>query len=143
MTAIYQQQKRPSSLPYESNEGPLINQPSAFVVFCLFQTDFKYTFYTRALSRVAAPRHFFGRSLGLGGWGRKGSEKSDAPAWSTDTLDFVVSLNVLAPLDSDRIFSPKALAQRQRPAWGGVAGASCFAGEGWGLLLVEGFRCFS
>lgn len=66
-----------------------------------------YTFYTRSLSRVAAPRRFFGRSLGLGVVGRKGTEKNGAPVWSTDTLDFVVFLNVLAPLDSDRKFSPK------------------------------------
>lgn len=77
-----------------------------------------------------------------GGGGCKGTEKNGAPVWSTDTLDFVVFLNVLAPLDSDRIFSPKALAQRQRPAWGGVAGASCFAGEGGGASDKKGIQRF-
>lgn len=79
----------------------------------------------------------------MGGGGCKGTEKNGALVWSTDTLDFVVFVNVLAPLDSDRIFSPKALAQGQRPAWGGVASASCFAGEGGGLQIRKGFRDFS
>lgn len=100
--------------------------------------------------------------------GRKGAEKNDALFGATETLDFVVSVNVAADLDSDRIFSPR-IALNGQDRQDITASAFCFAGDairllfqkriwefpsgrgsgsdmgfvgGWGLHLREGFRCF-
>ena len=108
MTAIRQQQKRPSSLPdWKAKKGDW--RISHLPLWCsAFSRQIINTLFTHGHCQEWQHRGvFFGRSLGLGVVGRKGTEKNGAPAWSTETPDFVVFLNVLAPLDSDRIFSPK------------------------------------